>query len=172
MKIKTDELLGTTLDWAVARCECGDGIDSIDDPHFYSTDWSIGGPIIEQKGFGLRLDATGEWWASTKGTRDVKGPTPLIAAMRLYVYTTLGYEINVHEKAEMNEPLKPLPASGRCCGKELMLAHDHTEYSTVELISGKWQQTYSHQEPSDAWDSVRLLCAACGDYFEVPEDLP
>lgn len=67
--------------------------------------------------------------------------------------------------------LPKLPASGRCCGRALTLARDHTEYSTVEFIDGKWQETYSHLEPSDAPESVRLFCPDCGEYFELPEEL-
>lgn len=72
----------------------------------------------------------------------------------------------------MSEHLKPLPASGRCCNRALTLACDHTEYSTVELVNGEWQRTYSHMEPTDAPESVRLFCPDCGDYFQVPEELP
>jgi hypothetical protein len=40
MKLKTSELQGAVLDWAVAKCEVGDAINEIDDPDFYSTDWA------------------------------------------------------------------------------------------------------------------------------------
>jgi hypothetical protein len=53
MKLKTSELQGAVLDWAVAKCEVGDAINEIDDPHFYSTDWALAGPIIERERIGL-----------------------------------------------------------------------------------------------------------------------
>jgi hypothetical protein len=49
IKLKTSELTGAALDWAVAKCEVGDAINEIDDPHFYSTDWALAGPIIERE---------------------------------------------------------------------------------------------------------------------------
>lgn len=68
-KIKTSELTGAALDWAVAKCE-GRGIE-FDDPrdpwltrdgisdqplHSYtpSTDWAQGGPIIEREDISFR----------------------------------------------------------------------------------------------------------------------
>jgi len=53
MKLKTNELTGVALDWAVAKCE---GV-PVESPDFnlrfisawcYSTDWAQGGPIIVQ----------------------------------------------------------------------------------------------------------------------------
>jgi hypothetical protein len=54
IKLKTSELTGAALDWAVAKCEVGEAINEIDDPHFYSTDWALAGPIIERE----KIDVT------------------------------------------------------------------------------------------------------------------
>ena len=103
--MKVSELSGFALDWAVALCEVGPiDIKDIDDPHFYSTDWAEGGPIIEREG--INLDNYGKnprWSAWTpapdreSGEAQAYGPTPLIAAMRCYVASKLGEEITVPE---------------------------------------------------------------------------
>lgn len=57
----------------------------------YSTDWSVGGPIIEQELIhlsGVQRTTGCEWYAYSRlGERTAKGvgPTPLIAAMRCVV---------------------------------------------------------------------------------------
>lgn len=56
VKIKAIELIGPSLDWAVAKCEgekyqaetVWDGIGNEHLPHRYSTDWDQAGKIIEQ----------------------------------------------------------------------------------------------------------------------------
>jgi len=75
--IKTGELSGPALDWAVARCEGGWvlGPESFTPHHHlgrmnFSTDWAQGGPIIEQEGIGLLYDAGSacrkpSWFATT-----------------------------------------------------------------------------------------------------------
>ena len=99
IKLKTSELTGAALDWAVARCEVGDAINEIDDPHFYSTDWAQGGPIIEREGINLRALSGALWeaetWSAEGGQYLLDGPTPLIAAMRCYVASVLGDEVEV-----------------------------------------------------------------------------
>jgi hypothetical protein len=104
MKIKTAELAGVALDWAVARCEVGDDmIGEIADPHFYSTDWSQGGPIIEREELSrLRCYGTNEWECLT-GEVVCEGSTPLIAAMRCYVASKLGDEIEIPEEFNQHE---------------------------------------------------------------------
>jgi hypothetical protein len=71
MKLKTSELQGAVLDWAVAKCELGEAINEIDDPHFYSTDWALAGPIIEREGITVRSSYTGTalWDACRIGER-------------------------------------------------------------------------------------------------------
>ena len=114
MNVKTSELQGSALDWAVAKCE-GRGIEFEDpkDPwltldgiahqplHSYtpSTDWAQGGPIIEREKIALSYDTERFGWvASFYAGDDVFGGTPLIAAMRCYVASKLGDEIEVPEE--------------------------------------------------------------------------
>ena len=102
IKLKTSELTGAALDWAVAKCEVGDAINEIDDQHFYSTDWALAGPIIERDIAKVERfsDALREATAYTKDAQDIvqSGPTPLIAAMRCYVTLKLGDEVEVPEE--------------------------------------------------------------------------
>jgi hypothetical protein len=87
MKVKTSELRGAALDWAVDYCE----EDSTQ--YQYSRDWSQGGPLIEREG--IDLYQSGCWAAEMGGTHRQEGPTPLIAAMRCYVASKLGDEVDV-----------------------------------------------------------------------------
>ena len=102
--MKTAELTGAALDWAVARCEGAwvrDGID--DDCPEYSTDWAQGGPIIEREKVCIAwlskqdLGSEPEHYcvAHIDGVYCRYGQTPLIAAMRCYVASTLGDEVDV-----------------------------------------------------------------------------
>ena len=106
--MKTSELTGAALDWAVAKCE---GIDyGKDDVRFrgayarkYSTEWAQSGPLIEREGISVAyIDdniADGAWFASTVGgDENTEGPTPLIAAMRCYVASKLGDTVEIPEE--------------------------------------------------------------------------
>ena len=111
--MKTSELTGPALDWAVDEAR-GFGADYLKwwrvggDTRFthceimraYSTDWSQGGPIIEREGIRLHRGVTGQWWAGpeTDPHRPVDGPTPLIAAMRCYVASRFGDTIDIPEE--------------------------------------------------------------------------
>jgi hypothetical protein len=89
--MRTNELTGAALDWAVARCEVGaDFIGEIDDPHFYSTDWAQGGAIIEREGIALIPG-----WTAERPGFSADGETALIAAMRCYVASKLGDEVEI-----------------------------------------------------------------------------
>lgn len=120
MKIKTSELQDATLDWAVAKCELDDKVsiyfdengeplchdDWPDNQEFKpSINWSQGGPIIEREEIALEPmthDEHGDGWLATR----VEGPavcmefgqTMLIAAMRCYVASHLGDEVQVPEE--------------------------------------------------------------------------
>lgn len=66
-------------------------------PYAPSTNWSIGGPILEREGFELRPDFGGnapDWTAMGNGIYAV-GQTPLVAIMRAYVTSRLGNEVNL-----------------------------------------------------------------------------
>ena len=101
--MKTSELTGAALDWAVAKCEGLHREDTIWEiwasTHQYSTDWALGGPIIERESINLNkehdgihaviMEPHGHDWT------EIVGSTPLIAAMRCYVDSKLGDEVEV-----------------------------------------------------------------------------
>jgi hypothetical protein len=115
MKIKTAELTGAALDWAVAKCEGRKEPEVLNNfavawytwPNtHYSTNWAQGGPIIEREGIDVFYEkhTTGSWCGSAPrgnkvGWRYLQyGPTPLIAAMRCYVASKLGDNIEIPEE--------------------------------------------------------------------------
>lgn len=111
MKVKTSELQGAALDWAVAKCiyEPDDVVICEGRVFAYyvhtegcfnpSENWAQGGPIIEQEKIALSYD-TGRfgWVASFYDGDAVFGGTPLIAAMRCYVASKLGDEVEVPDE--------------------------------------------------------------------------
>ena len=116
MKIKTSELEGAALDWAVA-------VATGYEDHVYtdgggelrhgvlayrwapSSEWSQGGPLIEQNIIMLQHtqgaiigDAIGEWMATaTYDDGLCLADTPLIAACRAIVAAKLGDVVDVPE---------------------------------------------------------------------------
>lgn len=113
MKIKTSELAGAALDWAVAKCEGLTGfyynvfdgavVSGDEIPYCPSTDWSQGGPIIEREKLGIVTSTydVNVWVGSLYEPEwrfNCAGPTPLIAAMRCYVASKLGDEVDVPEE--------------------------------------------------------------------------
>ena len=109
MRVNTNNLQGAALDWAVAKCE-GHGIGSLDDPWFApSSDWAQGGPIIEREKIALTWYPDDKEWiagvdfqhprfSNVIAYEEQYGPTPLIAAMRCYVASKLGEEVDVPEE--------------------------------------------------------------------------
>ena len=113
--MKTSELIGAALDWAVAKIENpqwwdegymdGDPMAALemDDESTYSpsTDWSQGGPIIEREF--ITIDQKGPSMCACIDAPEghelndiwANGPTPLIAAMRCYVASKLGDEVEI-----------------------------------------------------------------------------
>jgi hypothetical protein len=110
------ELIGERLDYAVSLSTNPDWssddrwmntigyVDSgeIDDVQYSpSTDWSIGGPIIEREKIELVPSVDGKvWYAESldRQARVERCPTPLIAAMRCFVASKLGDEVEIPEK--------------------------------------------------------------------------
>jgi hypothetical protein len=96
--MKTSELMGAALDWAVAMAENWAG--AVFEVKPYSKDWAHGGPIIEREG--ISVDRMGLAWtadiADSVGgyiEHTESGATPLIAAMRCYVASKLGDEVEI-----------------------------------------------------------------------------
>jgi len=114
--MKTAELTGAALDWAVAKCELLNGanytlavdtdIDGTKRVNYggmhpeWSTDWAEGGAIIEREG--MQLWKGGEWCAALDQSFNPPefetGTTPLIAAMRCYVASKLGDEVEIPDE--------------------------------------------------------------------------
>ena len=68
-----------------------------------------------------------------------------------------------------------LPPDGACpCGsKDLMLAKDQTEYTPVTK-NGAWEHgacSTEQMNSDDPMGNARLFCTACGQYFNVLEEL-
>jgi hypothetical protein len=113
--MKTSELTGAALDWAVAKCEGltywdDDRLCFANEPHGEdfepSTNWAQGGAIIEREGIAIdcqRCNGMVDGWVSCNevagddnwDSNVHQGSTPLIAAMRCYVASKLGDEIDV-----------------------------------------------------------------------------
>lgn len=111
--MKTTELTGHALNWAVAKCEgvtfalwSGAVVDEFCNPLTYHDDWAQGGPIIEREKIELKYlgyDNPPYWGAlkfapSKYERKGATGPTPLIAAMRCYVASKLGDEVEIPEE--------------------------------------------------------------------------
>ena len=103
--MKTSELTGAALDWAVAKCEgvkLNEGNTLSNDCDFYtpSTDWAQGGPIIEREGIGINAHLDGfEWFAHDYwGMNEQAAEKPLEAAMRCYVASKLGDDVEIPEE--------------------------------------------------------------------------
>lgn len=107
----TPDLTYAALDWAVAKC-VGENMDYWFEKFTggadrralltkYSTNWSQGGPIIEREKYNLNYDVSQapDVWQADDGVDNVgNGPTPLIAAMRCYVASKLGDEVDIPEE--------------------------------------------------------------------------
>ena len=107
MRIKTSELTGAALDWAVAKCEeacVGDGyytgivLRDGEVKYTPSTDWAQGGVLIEPENLWVGPLENGHSWGA-KGIKNYSyGSTPLIAVCRCYVASKLGDEVEIPEE--------------------------------------------------------------------------
>ena len=116
--MKTPQLTEAALDQAVAKREGmirpdgGTYAGYHGNIHRFkpSTEWAQGGPIIEREKLTLSYDSdwkydstepedNGErWLAESDSGQTQYGPTPLIAAMRCYVASELGGEVEIPAK--------------------------------------------------------------------------
>ena len=107
--MKTSDLTGAALNWAVNHAA---GLTGQFSPVDYCGKWEHGGPIIDMEDIAMSAKPDGLWAAyAPKGTRLVQhggqavevfnwyfkqeGYTPLIAAMRCYVASKLGDDIDL-----------------------------------------------------------------------------
>jgi hypothetical protein len=127
--MRTSELQGAALDWAVAKCEGvfvqisnggwwvfdsdafsefrNDYNDSKLQAFQPSTDWSQGGPIIEREGIHIKKHPS-DWIALPYDSvfseeAYQQGPTPLVSAMRCYVASKMGDEVEVPDELLQGE---------------------------------------------------------------------
>lgn len=118
--MKVANATGAQLDWMVAKCEDMSRLDERVTPEgvrwagdFFqpSKHWSEGGPIIERENLcvgrkhqadtnycGVNDPAVDCWARTTAGGYLSYGPTPLIAAMRCFVASRLGEEVEVPDE--------------------------------------------------------------------------
>jgi hypothetical protein len=113
--MKTSELIGPALDYAAGVALGHDMSKAVSYGTYLripahagsaytvtfcpSTDWTVGGPIIERERIGVwhyqQKDWMASWW---KDGRQAFGPTPLIAAMRCFVASRLGESVDIPEE--------------------------------------------------------------------------
>lgn len=110
--MKTSDLIGPALDWAVAKCEGETAHVQFSalasSKHYFapSKKWSQGGPIIERECIATYASGACSvspknpdyWIAEILDTEEMitqYGPTPLIAAMRAFVASRLGDEVEI-----------------------------------------------------------------------------
>lgn len=108
VEVKTADLIGNDLEWSVAcamgldvRSVSGIPVDNFCVALHYSTDWSRGGPLIEEYKVCL-VEMDGEWFAAFAPGEMLSewsdlgdGPTALVAACRAIVRSKLGETVSV-----------------------------------------------------------------------------
>lgn len=121
MKVQVSEAEREVLDYMVAMAEWI-GLEFVKEDRFleiflhqnhtgqgycYSRSWLQGGPIIEREEISLEFmpgagDAGLDVWVATRiegvYLSEEQGPTPLVAAMRCFVASRLGDEVNVPDE--------------------------------------------------------------------------
>lgn len=126
MKIKVSNTTKIQLDWLVVKIEgrecyvetgpksgkkylmafthcCLTGEKEHSEVFNPSENWSQGGPIIDREKIGVDYYNTGKplWIAGIAGTfQQATGPTPLTAAMRCFVASRLGNEVEVPDELQ------------------------------------------------------------------------
>ncbi len=101
--MKISELIGRPLDVAVEIALQGGQLRPDYNPRYtpeHSTNWSQGGPIIEREKISTMWSLNNQWHACTgfSAQGHLLGPTPLIAAMRTFVTSKLGDEVEIPEE--------------------------------------------------------------------------
>ena len=109
--MKTSELTGYALDWAVVCCDNSDKntyLSVVTREGFKpSTNWAHGGPIIQREGITLKCKGgIPDTWIALPFDAEFSeeeyqlGETPLIAAMRCFVASVAGDEIKLPDELE------------------------------------------------------------------------
>jgi hypothetical protein len=114
MRMKTGDLTDAALDWAVLVAQFGkheadnpkhiEHFNTLRAGHplhqqaFYSSNWAHGGPIVEREKICISF-RDGDWLAEPHDMDSIcqrfHGPTSLIAAMRCFVASKLGDNVDV-----------------------------------------------------------------------------
>lgn len=103
--MKTSDLVGPALDWAVAKALMKTHFSHMpSSKHWWSpsTNWNHGGPIIEREWLHVspwpnESDEDLRWSCAQHDSKDclMFGPTPLVAAMRCFIASKLGDEVEI-----------------------------------------------------------------------------
>lgn len=123
MKVKTENLTGAALDWVVATLQNVE-IDEQNKPIWFgdedsfsprveykpSTEWPIGGPLMEREGLTI-AHQNDRWAAQTDDDVFAYGPTMLIAAMRCYVASKMGDEVDLPDELVEIGPTPCMPVT-------------------------------------------------------------
>lgn len=102
MKTKANDLSGVALDWAVSVAK---GLSWKLHGHIpFSTDWSQSGALIEREKIEIFIeDERWQAYSIRSAPHNFDGDTPLIAAMRCYVSSQLGEEVDVPDELTQGE---------------------------------------------------------------------
>ena len=134
-KVEVKDLIGQALDFWVCLClgQKGDEIMALAAPTAYSSDWNMGGPLIQAQSIAVTpmppamIEWAGVWPRPVKASKlilpqsvqngpprvGMHGATPLIAAMRAFVAGVAGpgillpahyHEIYLRELEESEQP--------------------------------------------------------------------
>lgn len=115
MKLKTTELTGKCLNWAVETLEIegmrerGEHVkdwwvvDKQKEPSDYATDDLLTGPVIDREEIATSYDYDNKCWKARRltnhaGSAEATGATRLVAALRCYVVGEHGQELEVPDE--------------------------------------------------------------------------
>ena len=108
MECKTYELSGTALNWAVARATGTPDVlatNLVMDGYSPSSDWSQGGPLLNEYAVSVRPVSDAQWMAEEFVTHNKAGAAEsrncnayLTAAMRVIVMAEIGDVVDVPEE--------------------------------------------------------------------------
>mgnify|MGYP000876312877 CR=1 FL=1 len=131
MRVKTCELAGQALDWAVSVVELDvlregghpvkpwveEAIREGRAVNAYSTDWLWAGEIIEREGIELARSSMSRWQATIDNVEGdalvvtETGDTPLVAAMRCWVSYAMGDSVDVPDAVASTSTSAPMQSS-------------------------------------------------------------
>lgn len=180
MKVKVSTATGAQLDWMVAKAQKlhvrfwteparveflhpNTGWTAVS----YSTNWAQGGPIVEREGVEInkgnplhfpRGNENGDFYEDLWIAGKAHGPTPLIAAMRCFVISEFGEEVDVpDELCEVPTRKKAMRLVDQA-GNQVALP------CTINDFRGKPHKLTSVQPPSHPGSTGRVYSEK-GEFF-------